>query len=85
MMRCIEAPKIGFMVVWGVSNDSRSYWRQDGAERVGYQPMQNAEEYAQDVLGRPNPLDAIAQQLQGRSFACTNYTQWEEQRLIMRI
>jgi uronate dehydrogenase len=78
MMRCIETPKIGFMVVWGVSNNTRSYWRQDGAERLGYRPTQNAEAYAQDILGRPNPLDAIGQRHQGGSFASIDYTPPEQ-------
>ena len=78
MMRCIETPKIGFMVVWGVSNNTRSYWRQDGAERLGYRPTQNAEAYAQDILGRPNPLEAIGQRHQGGSFASIDYTPPEQ-------
>ena len=75
IMRCIETPQVGFMVVWGVSNNTRSYWQQGGdAERLGYRPTQNAEDYAKEILGRPNPLDAIAQRHQGGSFASIDYT-----------
>lgn len=74
MMRCIEAPAIGFLTVWGVSNNTRSYWRQDGAERLGYRPTQNAEDYAAEILSRANPLDPVAQRHQGGSFASADYT-----------
>ena len=52
-MRCIETPDIGYLVVWGVSDNTRSYWDNTGAERLGYRPMQNSEDYAADVLSRP--------------------------------
>jgi uronate dehydrogenase len=78
MMCCIEAPATGFLVVWGVSNNTRSYWRQDGAERLGYRPTQNAEDYAAEILGRANPLDPVAQRHQGGSFASADYTAPEQ-------
>ncbi|HKM65346.1 MAG TPA: NAD(P)-dependent oxidoreductase [Acidisphaera sp.] len=74
MMRCIETPDIGYLTIWGVSNNTRSYWRQDGTERLGYLPTQNAEDYAADILSRPNPLDPIGQRHQGGSFAAIDYT-----------
>ncbi len=50
IMRCIEVPDIGYLVVWGVSNNTRSYWDNSGAERLGYRPMQNSEDYAEEIL-----------------------------------
>jgi uronate dehydrogenase len=73
-MRCIEAPEIGYLVVWGVSANTRSYWDNTGAERLGYRPAQNAEDYAEEVLSRPNPLDATAQQYQGGGFVSEDFT-----------
>jgi uronate dehydrogenase len=73
-MRCIEAPDIGYLVVWGVSANTRSYWDNSGAERLGYRPKQNAEEYADEILSRPNPLDATAQQYQGGGFVTQDLT-----------
>ena len=46
MMRCIEAPKVGFLVAWGVSANTRSYWSPTSCERLGYYPTQNSEEFA---------------------------------------
>jgi len=71
---CIEAPRIGYMAVWGVSDNTRSYWDQTGSERLGYRPVQNAEDYAAEILAQENPLDAVAQQFQGGSFASFDYT-----------
>ncbi|TDN69754.1 NAD(P)-dependent oxidoreductase [Paraburkholderia sp. BL10I2N1] len=72
--RCIEATDVGFMVVWGVSANKRSWWDNRGAERLGYQPTQDAEEYAAEVLARPNPLDALGQRYQGGSFVGIDYS-----------
>ena len=74
IMRCIEAPDIGYMAVWGVSNNTRSYWDQTGSERLGYRPVQNAEDYAGEILKQENPLDPIAQQFQGGAFVTLDYT-----------
>lgn len=74
IMRCIAAPEIGYRAVWGVSNNTRSYWDNAGAERLGYKPVQNAEDFADEILNRKNPLDPIAQQFQGGGFVTLDYT-----------
>lgn len=40
---CIEAPEYRFLVLYGVSANTRSRWRNRDAVRVGYQPRDNAE------------------------------------------
>ena len=72
--RCIEATDVGFMVVWGVSANKRSWWDNRGAERLAYQPTQDAEEYAAEVLAQPDPLDALGQRFQGGSFVGIDYS-----------
>jgi uronate dehydrogenase len=72
--QCITAPDVGYLVAWGVSNNTRSYWNNAGAERLGYQPRQNAEDYAAQILQQQNPLDAIGQKYQGGSFAAIDFT-----------
>jgi uronate dehydrogenase len=71
--RCIEAPAVGFLTIWGVSANTRSWWDNAGAERLGYRPQQNAEAFAQEVLARPDPLDAVGRHFQGGSFAGIDY------------
>ncbi|HXZ08285.1 MAG TPA: NAD(P)-dependent oxidoreductase [Paraburkholderia sp.] len=70
----INVPDIGFLAVWGVSNNTRSYWDNSGAAKLGYQPRQNAEDFAAEILPLPNPLDPIAQRYQGGGFASIDYT-----------
>ena len=74
MLRCVEALEVGYLVVWGVSANTRSYWDNGGAERLGYRPMQNAEDYAEAVLAHPNPLDPVAQRFQGGGFVTQDFT-----------
>ena len=78
MMRCIEAREVGYVAVWGVSNNTRSYWDNSVAERIGYRPTQNAEDYADEILRQPNPLDPVAQTFQGGSFTTMDYTPPEQ-------
>ena len=78
--RCIEAEGVGFMTVWGVSANTRSWWDNSGAERLGYEPTQNAEEYAAQVLAGPNPLDALGQRYQGGSFVGLDYSREDSAR-----
>jgi uronate dehydrogenase len=79
IMCCIQAPRVEYLAVWGVSNNTRSYWDNSAAERIGYRPMQNAEDYAAEILRQQNPLDPIAQAFQGGSFTTIDYT-WPENR-----
>lgn len=72
--RCITVPDIGYLAVWGVSANTRSYWDNTGAEKLGYHPTQNAEDYAAEILAKPNPLDPVAQQYQGGGFVSIDYT-----------
>jgi uronate dehydrogenase len=75
--RCVEAEDVGFITVWGVSANKRSWWDNSGAARLGYQPTQDAEAYAEEILPRPNPLDALGQRYQGGSFVGIDYSRDE--------
>jgi len=76
----INVPDIGFQAVWGVSNNTRSYWDNSGAAKLGYQPRQNAEDFAAEILPLHNPLDAVAQRYQGGGFASIDYTPEEKRK-----
>ena len=80
MMRCIDVPNVGYMAVWGVSNNTRSYWDNAGAAKLGYKPTQDSEIFAKDILARPNPLDPIAQQYQGGNFVTIDFTPFDRRR-----
>jgi uronate dehydrogenase len=73
-LRCIRAPKVGYIAVWGVSNNTRSYWKPNGCAALGYEPQSNAEDHAARILQQLNPLDPVAQQFQGGGFVTLDYT-----------
>jgi uronate dehydrogenase len=43
---CIDAPEYRYLVLYGVSNNTRSRWKNPHAARIGYAPQDNAEDYA---------------------------------------
>ncbi len=55
LVRCaIEAPGIPFEIVYGVSNNTRRWWDLTRArEALGYQPQDDSEIYAKDLLKDP--------------------------------
>jgi len=80
----------GLSKVWGEAM-ARMYWDKHGIEgislRIGtamgkppenFRPTQNAEDWAGEILGQPNPLDAVGQRFQGGSFASMGYTPLEQ-------
>jgi uronate dehydrogenase len=66
---CLTAPRPGFQVVYGVSRNTRGGWVSlDAAQALGYQPRDDAEKYAAEVIaaqGEPDPDDPIQQHLGG--------------------
>lgn len=44
--RCIDAPDYHFLVLYGISNNTRARWRNPAAATIGYAPQDNAEAYA---------------------------------------
>ncbi len=65
----IEHPDIRFEIVYGVSRNTRSWYDNSNAYRLGYRPLDDAEDYAAEVLAREKPGDPIAELYQGGTFA----------------
>jgi uronate dehydrogenase len=78
IMRSIEAPNVGYATVWGISNNTRSYYDLSEGNAIGYAPTENAEDWAAEILKQPNPLDPVAQRFQGGQFVTGDYTPPEE-------
>lgn len=55
--RCIDTPVTGFSVIYGVSNNDRAPVDNAKASFLGYQPKDNAEQFAVSVLANSKPLD----------------------------
>jgi uronate dehydrogenase len=64
----IEHPEIGFEIVYGVSDNARSWYDNANALRLGYRPQDDSENYAEAVLAREQPGDARAETFQGGAF-----------------
>ncbi len=48
---CLDAPlSVHYEVVWGVSGNERSWWDNTPAERLGYRPRDNSEEFAEEIF-----------------------------------
>lgn len=74
VLRSIDTPDVGYSAVWGVSGNTRSYYDLAEGNPLNYHPVGNAEQWAGEVLSRPNPLDPVARQFQGGAFVTGDYT-----------
>lgn len=64
----IEHPDIHFEVVYGVSNNTRSWYDNSNAYRLGYKPRDDSEIYAAEILAREGPGHPIGDLYQGGTF-----------------
>jgi uronate dehydrogenase len=56
--RCIDTPVTGFTVVYGVSNNDRAAVDNSKASFIGFRPKDNAEQFAEKILGETDVLDS---------------------------
>jgi uronate dehydrogenase len=67
----IDHPDIKFEIVYGISRNTRAWYDNSNAFRLGYRPQDDSEVHATAVLAREKPSDdVIAEAHQGGSF-CT--------------
>jgi uronate dehydrogenase len=66
---CLTAEKPGFRVAYGVSANTRGGWVSlDEARALGYEPLDDAEPFAAEILardGEPDPADPVQAHLGG--------------------
>ncbi len=66
----LDHPDLRYEIVYGVSGNTRSWWDNSSAERLGYRPEDNAEDWAEEVLVKaPQDPNASGADLQGGEFA----------------
>jgi len=72
----LEHPDVRYDIVYGVSNNRRSWYDNSNAERLGYRPQDESEPYAEAVLAAEagQPADPIAEHYQGGTFCAAEYT-----------
>jgi uronate dehydrogenase len=68
-------PEIHFEIVYGASKNARSWWDNANAYRLGYQPQDQAEDYAEHAHGasRDRPEDPISAQFHGGPFCAIEF------------
>ncbi|PYC83195.1 NAD-dependent dehydratase [Streptomyces tateyamensis] len=54
---CLTTPGLRYEVVYGISANSRAWWDLAPARKLGYDPQDDAEAFAADVLMACGPLD----------------------------
>ena len=64
----IEHPDIRFEIVYGVSGNTRSWYDNSNAARLGYRPRDDSESQAREILAREKPGDPTAEMYQGGAF-----------------
>ena len=64
----LEHPDIRLEIVYGVSNNTRSWYDNSNAHRLGYRPHDDSEAFAAAVLAREKPGDPTAELYQGGAF-----------------
>jgi len=55
--RAVLAENVGFSTIFGVSNNDRAPVNNDLAAHLGYEPKDNAEQFAENIEGANDPID----------------------------
>jgi uronate dehydrogenase len=50
---CLTAPDVRFEVLYGISGNTRAWWDLGPARALGYEPADDAEQYAAEILATP--------------------------------
>lgn len=73
LVRCgIEASDFGYATVYGVSANTRSFWDNSDVAFLGYEPRDDAEAWAAEILAGP-PEAAAAEPFQGGLYCARDF------------
>jgi uronate dehydrogenase len=71
--RCALAPEVGCCVIWGNSANSRSWWRRDARDRIGWTPLDSADVFA-GQLGAKTTDNLVIERYQGGAYCAVDYS-----------
>ena len=71
--RATLAERTECSVIWGASANSRTFWRQDARARIGWQPRDSADAWADKLRGKVSG-DAVVERYQGGAYTRMDYT-----------
>jgi uronate dehydrogenase len=76
IVACLTAPRLGLAIVYGASANTRGWWDNGMVAHVGFNPQQNAEAYASEIMPTGvddrDPRDP-ATRFQGGPFCSDGY------------
>lgn len=72
--RCIVHPDYHFIIVYGVSNNDRNLWDNSKVAWLGFEPKDNAEAYAADIIAEDAPEDAVAKAFHGGTYCSAEFS-----------
>jgi uronate dehydrogenase len=75
----LTAARVGYTVVYGMSDNARAWWSNAGTQHLGYQPNDRAEDHAAEVLARagenpPGDPHSPALRFQGGPWAADGFS-----------
>jgi uronate dehydrogenase len=71
----LEHPELHYEVVYGASENDRTWWDNANAYRLGYRPQDESEPFAPEILaGAAEPADLVAELFQGGAFCSAEFT-----------
>lgn len=77
MVRCVLAERVGHAVIWGASaNTAMTWWRHDNRARIGWAPVDSADEYAARLRDKVSP-SPVQERYQGGGYVIHGYTRQE--------
>ena len=70
----LDHPDLHYEVVYGASENDRSWWDNANAYRLGYRPQDESETFAAGILAsEPGPVDPVAELFQGGPFCSAEF------------
>lgn len=74
IQRCIEAPPYHYLLLYGISANTRFFWRNPDAETIGYYPKDNAEAYSAQLMAKEKPEAPVSAAFQGGYYCSPEFT-----------
>ncbi|AFL51119.1 uronate dehydrogenase [Sinorhizobium fredii] len=73
--KSLSAPRVGFMIAYGMSNNSEAFWNNRTAAVLGYKPQDSADDYREKVFAKTTQGDPNdpAVRFQGGSFCAMGH------------
>jgi len=72
-VRATLAERVESCVIWGASANSRTYWRRDARDTLGWAPADSADPFAAQMQGKVSG-NPVVERYQGGAYTAMDYT-----------